>query len=505
MNLSKTNTKRQRPDDLANRVFVQDKLYNWLGFLFVVSLAAFFGYLFAKQMAAGLSLLAFVVGFFVFLVCLVSSEVGLFISVVYSFSAFHFSRYFFNDEFPVGVILDFLLFATFLGLLKDGRKFKRVFGQFIKSPVSIMITVLLGFLFLQFFNFQGHSFEGWLQSFRRFLGSVFLLFIAYYQFDDIQRIKRFFTLIFIAALVTGIYGCIQEWFGLFEFERWWVISNENRFGLYFIMGDFRKFSTMSDPASYGITMAICAIFFVITAYNTNSTAKKIGILTGAMFMILGMSYSGTRTANVMMAGAAVMYVLLSLNQKRTQVFAVLATLVFLFFMYGPYVNSTIIRFRTSFQSEDASFQVRDINRKAIQPYIKRHPLGGGLGTSGAAGLRFNRGHYLSGFPPDSGYLRKAMETGWIGLGLTILVYFVIMRSGIRSYFKSRRAKLKVLYAAALAAIFSLYIGEFAQEAIGQISDIVVYYPLIALIMQLGNKEDELEKLLRPEAEPNADN
>jgi hypothetical protein len=125
----------------------------------------------------------------------------------------------------------------------------------------------------------------------------------------------------------------------------------------------------------------------------------------------------------------------------------------------------------------------------IQPYIKKHPLGGGLGTSGAAGLRFNRSHYLSGFPPDSGYLRKGMETGWIGLGLVILAYFIVLRYGIGAFFRSRFREHRMLIAAALCVIFSLYVGEFAQEAIGQMSDIVVYYPLIAILVKLRKKEE----------------
>jgi hypothetical protein len=294
------------------------------------------------------------------------------------------------------------------------------------------------------------------------------------------------------AVSTGIYGCIQEWHGLFGFEEYWVTSNENRFGLYFIMGDFRKFSTMSDPTSYSIAMAVCGVFFLILAWHTKRFSRKCILLLGVLFMFLGMAYSGTRTANIMVAAGLALFVLLSLHKRATQIFAVLCALAFLVLMYGPYANSTIIRFRSSFQaSEDASFKVREVNRQAIQPYIWSHPIGGGLGTSGASGLRFNKGHYLSGFPPDSGYLRKAVETGWVGLGLVLIAYFLVMQYGIRGYFQTRHQQNKLLYAACLAAIFPLYIGEFAQEAIGQISDIVVYYPLIAIILRLRNSDKEL--------------
>ena len=203
-------------------------------------------------------------------------------------------------------------------------------------------------------------------------------------------------------------------------------------------------------------------------------------------MLLGMGYSGTRTANVMLAAGIVMFILLTLNKKATRIFAVFASLVFLVLLYGPYANPTILRFRSSFigAKNDESFKVREVNRAFIRPYIHKHPIGGGVGTTGGAGLRFNRGHYLAGFPPDSGYLRKALEMGWIGLIIVCVVYFVILKYGIRKYFRCRDDDLKIVYAGAIAVLFSFYMAEFAQEAIGQISDIVIYYPLIAMTLKM---------------------
>jgi cell division protein FtsW (lipid II flippase) len=251
------------------------------------------------------------------------------------------------------------------------------------------------------------------------------------------------------------------------------------------MGDFRKFSTMSDPTAFGVAMAACSIFFIIFAWNEKKLKTKIIFFTGVLFMLLAMGYSGTRTANIMMAGGAFMFILLTLNIKATRTFAIFATIIFLFLLYGPYVNPTIIRFRTSFiGSEDESYKVREVNRAFIQPYIYSHPIGGGLGTTGASGLRFSRGHYLAGFPPDSGYLRKALETGWIGLGLVCILYFVILKYGVQRYFRCKDPSLKIIYAASIASLFSFYLAEFAQEAIGQITDIVIYYPMIAMMLRM---------------------
>ena len=55
-------------------------------------------------------------------------------------------------------------------------------------------------------------------------------------------------------------------------------------------------------------------------------------------------------------------------------------------------------------------------------------------------------------------------------------------------------------AAITASIFSFYIGEYAQETIGQITDIVVYYPLIAILLKLpyvDTKKEETTDMVLP--------
>ena len=477
---------RKHPvSNFLGKTFLEEKLNNWVGWLLMAAVATIFGYLIAEKTFLGLSLFGLVFGLFIINACMINAELGLYINICYSFFAFHFSRFLFNDEFPVGVITDLLLLATFMSLIMTGVNMRKSINQFTKTPVVIGILVLLFYLFIELFNPYGHSFDGWFQSFRRFLGSVLLLFISYNVFTSYEKIRRFIAVLFAVCVISAIYGCIQQWHGLFDFELAWVRSDDNRYGLFFIMGDFRKFSTMSDPTAFGVAMASAAIFFVILAWTEKNKLIKYSLFTGIILMCLAMGYSGTRTANIMMTGGVFMFVLLTLDKKATRFFAIFASLIFLFLMYGPYVNSTILRFRSSFIGEkDESYKVREVNRAFIQPYIYSHPIGGGLGTTGASGLRFNRGHYLAGFPPDSGYLRKALETGWIGLAFICLLYFIILRFGIRRYFKCRDDRLKIIYAGAISSLFSFYVAEFAQEAIGQITDIVIYYPLIAMMLKM---------------------
>ncbi len=468
-----------------NTSFIDQKLNNWVGYtLFFIS-AVVFGYLFANQTEAGIGLIAAIISAAVLIVCLVNTEVGLYITIIYSFFAFAFARFFYPD-FPTGVVSDILIIATLFSLFIKRVNLKATFNQFMHSPVVIAIAVLFFYLMIELFNPYAHSFDGWYQTFRKLIDAVFLLFIAYKVLDSYQSIKRFLTVLFIVCTICGMYGCFQQWHGLFDSERAWVMADETRFALIFIDGDFRKFSTMSDPTAYGIIMASCGNLFSIIALNEKKFRTKLIIITGLIFMFLGMAYSGTRTADAMAAAGFGMFILLTLNKRSTQIFAAILGCAFVVIMYGPiYGNQTVNRFRSTFNAtEDESYKVRETNRAFIQPYIYSHPIGGGLCTTGAAGLHYNPSHYLAGFPPDSGYLKKALETGWIGLIIICVLYFVILKNSISGYFESNNKNIKIIFAACSGCLFSFYIADFAQDAIGQITDTVVYYPIIALTIRL---------------------
>jgi hypothetical protein len=354
--------------EFFGRIFLQQKLNNWFGWLLIAGIAIAFGYFISIQTVFGLSLFGAIVGIFVIIGCLISTELGLYINLTYSFFAFMFSRYLFHDEFPVGMVTDLLILATFLSILFTDVKLKKLINGFIKTPVVICILILLFYLLLEFFNPYAHSVEGWFQTFRRFLGSVFLLFISYSVFTSHEKIKRFIVVLFALCVVAGLYGCIQQWHGLFGFELAWVHSDPVKFGLFYIMGDYRKFSTMSDPTAFGVAMASTAIFFMIYAWYQKSLTTKLIFFAGIILILLGMGYSGTRTANVMVVAGLAMFILLTLNKRPSRVLAVAGTIVFLFLLYGPFVNRTIIRFRTSFiGAQDESYKVRETNRAFIQP------------------------------------------------------------------------------------------------------------------------------------------
>lgn len=473
---------------MQHRIHIGTETKGWplvLLSLLLVALAAGVGYMTAHQTLAGLGVGAAVVGAVLVAACIIDPGTGLIINLFFSFTASHFSRWLTHDEFPVGVVSDALIYATLLGYLLRRAPLRDTFRTFIQSPVVICFLIYMAFGLLEAFNTNARSTAGWFLGIRKMASTYFILFIAYEVFKDKAQIWRFLKVTFWGCVMLGVYGCIQQVVGLFGFERDWVVSDELRFGLIFIDGGFRKFSMLSGPTTYGMLMAGMALFYFIVSVPDKGRQKWV-IRLGLIPMILGMIYSGTRTANFMLVAGLVLYILLTINLRSSQVLAALAGVAFLAVMYVPiYGNQSLNRFRSTFQgAHDQSYLVREMNRHYIQPYIWSHPIGGGLCTTGAPGIQYNPGHYLAGFPTDNDYLTKALETGWIGLALLCWLFFLVLRTGIRAYFRSTDPREKYLAAGITCCIFSYYVASYTQLALGSLSDIVIYYPFIAILVRL---------------------
>jgi len=149
----------------------------------------------------------------------------------------------------------------------------------------------------------------------------------------------------------------------------------------------------------------------------------------------------------------------------------------------------LYRIKSTFQgSKDPSAAFRDMNRKSIQPYIYKHPIGGGISTSGIEGQMYTPGHILASVSPDSGYMKIAMEQGWLGLALTLIFYYLVLRTGIKNFYRCRAPEIRMWYIATITMLLTLMVGQFSQIVIGQYPTIFYYYPAIVILIKLTNYE-----------------
>jgi len=306
-----------------------------------------FGYAMARDMVAGFGALGFILSIGAGLICMVSEEAGLYLALVYSFFIYYFSRLLFTDDFPVGSGLEGMLLLTLLGMVIRRVPLRQHFQNFARSAIGRCVLILLiGYNLLEVANPYGQSLLGWFQVIRKAIDMVIVLFICFTVFNSTASIKKYIKSLFIVTTIVALYGCFQQWHGLLPFEKNWILEDPTRTDLMYIGGEYRKFSTMSDPKGFGIIMAASGVFFLILTMGQAKAWRRILLLGSTVCMLLGMSYSGTRTANAMVVGGALIFIILTIDKQSTRIFAVFATAIFLLLMYAPiHGNATLFRFR----------------------------------------------------------------------------------------------------------------------------------------------------------------
>ncbi|RZK26628.1 MAG: O-antigen ligase domain-containing protein [Flavobacterium sp.] len=385
----------------------------------------------------------------------------------------------FSPGAPVGIFMDSLEMLLFFGFFLKHKYDKN--WSFIKSPITIMVLIWIGYNFFEVLNPVAASRLAWLYTIRTVAIVTLTYFLFMYHISSVAFIRLILKLWIGLSLFAALYTLKQEYFGFTDFEKNWLSDNPSASGLYFIGGHWRKFSIFSDPVALAYNMVISTLLCITLMFGNISFIKKVMLTICCAVFVMAMLYSGTRGAYILIpAGLAIIFIL-RLNYK-TLLLGAITIIVMLFIIKVPTSNTTLIRFQSAFYpSNDASFNVRKVNQKKIQPFIQSHPIGGGLGSTGTWGIRFSPNSYLASFPPDSGFVRVAVETGWIGLALLCMLLFTILKTGISNYFKINNPELKNYCLAMVAIVFALTIGNFPQEALVQYPINIYFYLVIALI------------------------
>jgi putative inorganic carbon (HCO3(-)) transporter len=479
---------------------LSDRLFRWLynqvrikklntpfGYAMFIFLAACISFVIAWIGSPGCYIfIGCFLGVAIVIGCLINTSFGFYFTIGYCFFVFIIKRIIFPADPPLGSVSEITIIATFLGIVfkKIARREKG--WSHSRNAITYIYLIYLLYMAVEVLNTYGGSLSGWFFVYRKFLELILFYFIALHIFKDMRSIKYFFKFWLVMAIISGLYGCYQQWAGMKGFEMRFLVGNPTIFVLDFQGGQFRKTGTLSDPMAFGILMAVTSIFCIILSLGPFAKKHRWMLLGGAVITGLGMAYSGTRTATAIIPGAILLFGLMTITNKRSLIFLCAFLMIGSVAMFGPfYGNATLERMRTAFMGDkDPSMMVRDIHRKNIQPLMYAHPFGFGLATTGVIGMEYNPWNPLARFPPDSSYVRLALELGPVGLGLTLLLYFMLLKVGINTYYQTRDPKTRYYAAASVAVIFAWTIAQYSQEAVGQIPGALTFYPLLAAIIKM---------------------
>ena len=472
------------------RLFLIEKLNNPLGFgiFFIVSslialLVAKFGFISGAMAVAGMVALPTVY-------CIVAyPRFGLIVYLSLAYLIMWFFKL--GVNFPLGTLMDGME-ALFILSLFINQKRNKDWGIF-KGPVSIMMLVWIGYNLFEIANPTAESRLAWVYTVRSVAVVMFMYFIFLYYITSKAFIRIIFKLWIGLAFFAAIYAFKQEHVGFFPFEENYLHSDPGIELLWFIGGVWRKFSIFSDPVAFSYNMVTAALLCIGLLSGNLSKLKKALLYFFIFSYMLVMLYSGTRGAFVLVPVSLILLSILKYNKKILIILCVAVGLGIVV-INMPTGNQTLFRFQSAFKpSDDPSFNLRKMNQKRIQPYILNHPLGGGLGATGEWGKRFAPYSYLANFPPDSGYVRVAVELGWLGLFLFCSLIFTILKSGIDNYFKIKDPELRSYCLSALLVVFALNFGNYPQEALVQFPSNVYFYLMVAM-MAITKRIDDQQNL-----------
>ena len=250
---------------------------------------------------------------------------------------------------------------------------------------------------------------------------------------------------------------------------------------------------ISDAANFGINAGATAVAFIVFGITARLRKDKIFFLATGILVFWGMFASGTRTAIFCVAAGFLVYIFLSKSFKIavpfTIVFAICAFL--LVFTEVGNGNQQIRRMRSAFNKDDASANVRDINKEAIRGYIKDAPWGIGLGIGYENVPANNKFRKLSTIPPDSEYVFIWVHTGPIGLTV-FLITTAMMFLGACSvvFFRLKSRSLIGVGGSLCGAFAAIQLGGYGNQVLMQFPNCLIFYGGLAIVYILPYIEDD---------------
>jgi putative inorganic carbon (hco3(-)) transporter len=469
-----------------NYQFKEKKLNTPLGWILMIACGYFIASATAEEDFETTSMILLsVMGVFALLLCLRYPLAGLYITICLS-SLFALPGRMFYVASPIGILVEVFTYILWIAVLGSNSTQKEEMTGFWRHPITLMFMVIFAYYFIEIANPAMQSIQGWLFFIRKQISFVLFYYISYILLDSYQKIRNFIIFNIALVLIIALYGIKQQWFGLFQFEKVWLVSDPLLMQLFFQGGFLRKFSFLTDPAAFGVICAAFCLFALVLGIRTKRIRYKILLITTSILCLLASSYSGSRTCNLMIVAGLLGYAIFTINEKSTYVLVAASFFIGIFLLYGPFQNNPVIyRVKSTFSaSKDASASLRDYNRGRIQPYILSHPVGGGINTSGTEGALYNPWHPLANFPPDSGYMKILLEQGWIGYALHLVFYFIILKHALLGFYKAQQPAIKNLYIGITVCLFSLIVGQYSQVAIAGYPIMLFYLPALIIINKL---------------------
>lgn len=391
---------------------------------FCVYLSTFFQY----SISIALGLLPFILCFTFF--CIHKPYISLLVLFILNYFIMGVDRYI-SFPIPITNIYDLFFALIFSSIifrqLYQEDKFRNVFNLYTLFSLIWLLYCIINI---------GNSITGeiqaqaWLKSVRPLaMYSFFTCLIIAISGKHYNFIRYFLVIWGVLTLLGAARGYWQKNHGFDPVEYAWLMSRGA--STHLIHSGIRYFSFFTDAAAFGCSMGLSSVTFFLTSFYTKNFYLKIFYLLVCIVGFYGLLISGTRAAMAVPVAGLALFIFLSKNWKisTTAIIVLCCGMAFLKYTNIGDDNRLIRRMRTAFDTEDASFQVRIENQKALRTYMSETPFGIGLGVDRESITPKNKYYFVATCPPDSDLVNIWIRTGKVGLIVYLAIQFFVFLCG----------------------------------------------------------------------------
>lgn len=310
-----------------------------------------------------------------------------------------------------------------------------------------------------------------------------------------RRVMYFLALWCGMAMFSVFWIWKQQNIGLTHAENIYVMTNRPAI----VNGRIRYFSTFSDGASCGCHMACAAISFLVIALSNKVTFIRLIFGAAGILCVWAFFCTGTRTALLCFIFGMGIYVVLAKSVRILVPTVVImgAFVGFLAFTNIGQGNYQIRRMRSAFRADDASLNVRDINKAALSKYMRDVPFGIGIGIEQDDVPPYNKFKVVTQIPPDSEYVYIWVRTGVVGITLfVVLTVIMFIGACYIVFFRIRNPSLRGIGAAFTCAFAAIQLGGYANQILMQFPNVLIFYGGLTLVYLLPNIDREYDEYER---------
>lgn len=376
----------------------------------------------------------------------------------------------------------------------------RQMPHFDRALNTMLLAILIwcGFCTLELLNdtcAMGLDVAAWFTSFRLMaLHLVWILLVFSLCISSPKYLLTYLRIWALLSLFSAYWTWKQKNIGFTPTEFGWLYYGPGQ-TTHLLNGGtlIRYFSTFSDAANYGCNAAASTVAFLILAITSKIKWEKIFFFVVSICVIWGMFQSGTRTAIFCLAGGFMVYVVLSKSFKIAIPFGIFFALAMIFLVFTNIGNGNqqIRRMRSAFNKDDASANVRDINKTAMKKYLQDAPWGLGIGSTQANIPSNNKYRKLSDIPPDSEYVYIWVHTGVIGISVFIICMLLMWLGACRIVmFKLKSPSLIGVGGGLCSAFIAIQLGAYANQVLYQYPNGLTFFGGLAIVYVLPYLESD---------------